>query len=200
MLVFYKSKTGGQIVPKTIPTEPIEAFVLAAHTNLEKVKSLLEQEPALLNLSFEKFNETALEAAGHMGREDIANFLLEQGANPQIFAMAMLGHVHEVKNMLENDPSLIKKPGVHGFSLMFHAALSGNLELANILERHGAEIADHSLHAALMKDQLEMLEWLIPRVKDINAPNFQGDTPLAAAIKHDQIKASELLRNAGGHG
>jgi uncharacterized protein len=114
--------------------------------------------------------------------------------------MAMLGHVPEVKTMLENDPSLIKKPGIHGFSLIFHAALSGNLELANVLEQHGADIADHSLHAALMKDHIPMLEWLIPRVKDINSPNYQGITPLAFAIKNNQIKATELLRNAGGHG
>jgi uncharacterized protein len=187
------------MMKNTIPTELIEAFVLAAHTDLEIVKSLLEQEPTLLNLSFKKFNETALEAAGHMGREDIANFLLNQGANSQIFAMAMLGRVDEVKTLLEHDPSLIKKPGVHGFSLMFHAALSGNLELTNFLEQHGAEIADDSLHATLMKDHFPMLEWLISRVRDVNSLNYLGITPLAAAIKSDQGKASELLRNAGGH-
>jgi uncharacterized protein len=187
------------MMTNTIPTELIEAFVLAAHNNLAEVQSLLEQEHELLNLSFEKFNETALEAAGHMGREDIANFLLAQGANKQIFAMAMLGRIHEVKTMLEKDPKLVKKPGVHGFSLMFHAALSGNLELANLLEQHGADIADHSLHAALMKDHIPMLEWLIPRVKDVNSPNYQKLTPLASAIQRGQVKASELLRNAGGH-
>lgn len=183
----------------TIAEADIEEFVLAAHNNLEKVKSLLAQKPHLLDLSFEKFNETALEAAGHMGREDIANFLLEQGANSQIFAMAMLGRLADVKTFLENDPSLIRKPGVHGFSLMFHAALSGNLELAQILEQHGTEMADHSLHAALMKDRLEMLEWLIPRMKNVNSPNFLGITPLAAAIKNNQPEAAELLRNADGH-
>jgi uncharacterized protein len=188
------------MMPKTIPTELIEAFVLAAHNNLTEVQSLLEREPALINVSFEKFNETALEAAGHMGREDIATFLLQEGANSQIFAAAMLGRFHEVKTMLDQDPNLIKKPGVHGFSLMFHAALSGNLELANLLEQHGADIADHSLHAALMNDHIPMLEWLIPRVKDINSPNYQGITPLASAIQHNQVKASDLLRNAGGHG
>ncbi len=184
----------------TIPTELVEAFVLAAHNNLGEVQALLEREPALLNVSFEKFNETALEAAGHMGREDIANFLLAQGANPQIFAAAMLGRLDEVKPMLEKDPSLIKKTGVHGFSLMFHVALSGNLELANLLEQHGADIADHSLHAALMKDHVPMLEWLIPRVNDINSPNYQGLTPLTVAINSNQTKAIEVLRKAGGHG
>jgi ankyrin repeat protein len=183
----------------TISTEKIEEFVLTAHHDLEKLKTLLLEEPELLDLSFEKFNETALEAAGHMGRTDIANFLLEQGATLQIFAAAMLGSLQDVKTFLEKDPSLIKKPGVHGFSLMFHAALSGNLELAQILEQHGAEIADHSLHAALMKDQIPMLEWLILRVKDVNSPNYQGITPLAVAIKNSQPKAAELLRNAGGH-
>jgi uncharacterized protein len=197
MLAFYQSNLKGEMMTKTIS---IEAFVLAAHSNLAEVQALLEREPALLNLSFEKFNETALEAAGHMGREDIANFLLAHGANSQIFAMAMLGRLEEVKTFLKQDPSLIKKPGVHGFSLMFHAALSGNLELANLLEQHGAEVADHSLHAALMKNQIPMLEWLIPRVKDVNSPNFQGVTPLAIAIKNNQQIAAELLRNAGGHG
>ncbi len=183
----------------TIPAIDIEEFVLAAHNDLERVKTLLAKTPQLLDLSFEKFNETALEAAGHMGREDIANFLLEQGATSQIFAMAMLGRLEEVKTFLKHDPNLVKKPGVHGFSLMFHAALSGNFEIANVVERHGAQIADHSLHAALMKDRTEMLEWLIPHVKDINSPNYQGFTPLASAIQHNQVKAIELLRKAGGH-
>jgi uncharacterized protein len=183
----------------TLPTAKIEEFVLAAHTDLEKVQLLLAEEPDLIDVRFEKFNETALEAAGHMGREDIASFLLEHGATPQIFAAAMLGRVQEIKTFLENDPSLITKTGVHGFSLMFHAALSGKLELAQILEQHGAEIANHSIHASLMKNQIPMLEWLIPRVKDINSPNFQGSTPLAVAIKNNQAQAVELLRNAGGH-
>jgi ankyrin repeat protein len=183
----------------SVPTAKIEEFVLSAHHDLENVKMLLVQEPQLLDLQFEKFNETALEAAGHMGREDIANFLLKQGAKQQIFAAAMLGRTQDVKTFLEKNPSLIKKPGVHGFSLMFHAALSGNLELAQTLEQHGAEMADHSLHAALMKNRTEMLEWLIPRVKDLNSPNYQGMTPLSVAIKNNQEKAAELLRNAGGH-
>jgi ankyrin repeat protein len=187
------------MMTKLIPSELVEEFVLAAHNDLAKVQLLLEQKPALLNLSFEKFNETALEAAGHMGRKDIANFLLEKGATLQIFAAAMLGRLDDVKTFLEQDATLIKKPGVHGFSLMFHAALSGNLELANVFEQHGAEIADHSLHAALMKDRIPMLEWLIPRVKDINSPNYLGVTPLASAIERNQGKASELLRKAGGH-
>jgi ankyrin repeat protein len=183
----------------TISAEKIEEFVLSAHQNLEKLKLLLTEEPQLIDLPYEKFNETALEAAGHMGREDIANFLLEQGATPQIFAAAMLGREQEVITFLEKDPDLIKKSGIHGFSLMFHTALSGHLELAQTLEQRGAKIAGHCLHAALMKNHIPMLEWLVSRVDDINSQNYQKATPLAVAIKNNQPMAIEILQKAGGH-
>ncbi len=184
----------------TLPVDPalIEQFVFAAHGDLEKVEILLAQEPGLLNQSFQRFDETALEAAGHVGRADIADMLLEAGAPLQIFAAAMLGRTEEVGRFLEVDPGLAAKPGVHGISLMFHAALSGKPEIAELIVAHGADVPDHALHAAVMKNHLEMTDWLLARVGDLNAPDHRGRTPLQVAIAMNHPEIAETLRRAGG--
>ncbi|NUO79843.1 hypothetical protein HUU05_07185, partial [candidate division KSB1 bacterium] len=83
-----------QTAPPPLKGELVKEFVIAGHNNLERVKEMLIQEPGLLNATWDwkagDF-ESALGGAGHMGRKDIANFLLEQGARMDIFVAAMLG-------------------------------------------------------------------------------------------------------------
>ena len=68
---------------KPLPLEPalVNEFVLKAHGDLGVVKQLLEEEPALLNAAWDWGGgdwETGLGAASHVGRRDIAEFLLER--------------------------------------------------------------------------------------------------------------------------
>ena len=80
----------------------IQQFVGNAHGDLDRVKELLSQEPALINACWDWGGgdfETALGAASHMGRRDIAEFLLENGARLDLFAAAMLGKL-DWKNLL----------------------------------------------------------------------------------------------------
>ena len=107
----------------------IEEFVGNAHGDLNRVKELLTQEPALINAAWDWGGgdfETALGAASHMGRKDIANFLLEHGARLDIFAAAMLGNLEVVKAALVAYPDAIKVPGPHGIPLIKHAEVGGN--------------------------------------------------------------------------
>ena len=58
----------------------VEEFVRVAHSDLERTRELLEQEPGLVNSSWDWGGgdfETALGSASHMGRPDIANYLLK---------------------------------------------------------------------------------------------------------------------------
>jgi hypothetical protein len=68
----------------------VEQFVLAAHGNAARVRELLAREPALLNARWARFNETALEAASHMGNRAIAEDLLAAGAPLTIYTAAIL--------------------------------------------------------------------------------------------------------------
>lgn len=114
----------------------VQEFVGNAHGNLERIKELLTQEPALVNATWDWGGgdfETALGASAHMGRKDIANFLLEHGARLDIFAAAMLGRLEIVKAALTAYPEALHTPGPHGIPLIVHAQQGGE-EAKAVLE------------------------------------------------------------------
>jgi len=106
----------------------VQDFVIYAHSDLDMVKKLLTKEPALLNAAMDWGGgdwETALGGASHLGRRDIAEYLIEQGARVDLFAAAMLGQLDVVKALLTLQPKLIDAKGPHGFSLHWHAHMGG---------------------------------------------------------------------------
>jgi hypothetical protein len=107
----------------------VQDFVGNAHGDLDRVKELLVQEPALINSSWDWGGgdwETGLGAAAHMGRRDIAIYLLEKGARLDLFAAAMLGNFNIVQATLEAYPEAINVLGPHGIPLLAHALAGGN--------------------------------------------------------------------------
>ena len=111
-----------------LASDIVEEFVRVAHSDLERTRELLEQEPGLVNSSWDWGGgdfETALGSASHMGRPDIANYLLEKGARLDLFAAAMLGKFEIVKSALDSYPNVIHVPGPHGISLLEHAKFGG---------------------------------------------------------------------------
>jgi hypothetical protein len=107
----------------------VHEFVGKAHGDLNRVKELLAQEPDLINSTWDWGGgdfETGLGAASHMGRKDIAEFLLEHGARLDLFAAAMLGKLDIVKAALAAYPDAIKTLGPHGIPLIAHAKAGGD--------------------------------------------------------------------------
>lgn len=104
--------------------DSVSAVVGAAHTNLDKVKSLVNNRPELANAAWDwGFGdwESAIGAAAHMGRKDIADFLMSHGARPDHFTFTMLGELDALKAILTAQPGLQKVPGPHGIPLLQHA-------------------------------------------------------------------------------
>lgn len=69
----------------------VQEFVSKSHADLNGVQELLAQEPALINSAWDWGGgdwETGLGAAAHMGRHDIADYLLENGARRRSVATA----------------------------------------------------------------------------------------------------------------
>jgi hypothetical protein len=106
----------------------VQDFVINAHSNLDRVKELLAQDPALVNATWDWGGgdfETALGGAAHMGRKGIAKFLLDHGARLDLFAAAMLGSLEIVKAALTAYPNALHTPGPHGIPLLVHAQAGG---------------------------------------------------------------------------
>ena len=107
----------------------VQDFVVFSHMDLPMVKKLLEREPGLLNATMDWGGgdwESGLNAASHMGRHDIIEFLLEKGARIDIFCAAAMGMTDVVKAFLTLQPKLIDARGPHGFfNLHVHAQMGG---------------------------------------------------------------------------
>jgi hypothetical protein len=128
--------------PPALDPQKVEAFVANAHGDLDAVRGLLEEEPALVNAAWDWGGgdwETPLGAAAHMGRRDIALFLLERGARIDVFAAAMLGEVELVRVVLDAFPSARDFSGPHGIPLVEHARAGGDdaREVLELLESSG---------------------------------------------------------------
>jgi hypothetical protein len=114
--------------PPALDPETVEAFVAKAHGDLDYVRAALAAEPGLLNAAWDWGGgdwETALGAAGHMGRRDIAEFLLGEGARIDVYVAAMLGDVSTVQAILDAHPEARDAPGPHGIPLRAHAEAGG---------------------------------------------------------------------------
>lgn len=179
--------------------ELIQEFVISAHGDFSKMQEMLEREPGLLNEKWMPFDENALEAAGHMGRADIAEYLLGKGAPLTFFAAAMLGRVDEVSAYLAEKPELATALGVHTISILYHAALSGRVAIAEMLVANGGgEDVSNALHAATEYGHKEMAAWLLDRGADPNTTNFEKKTTLDVALARGHGELAEMLRARGG--
>jgi hypothetical protein len=114
----------------------VKRFVIAGHFNLPAVKKMLANDPTLINGAIDWGNgdfETALGGASHMGRRDIAEFLLDHNARMDVFAATMLGKIDIVKAAVAAFPNIVHVPGPHKIPLIAHAE-KGGPEAAAVLE------------------------------------------------------------------
>ncbi|MDC8003681.1 hypothetical protein POV27_06440 [Aureisphaera galaxeae] len=118
----------------------IKEFVISGHSDLKLVKEMLNEHPNLINAAYDWGNgdyEQAIEGAIHMGNKEIANYLMTQGARPNIFAFTMLSMTDLVKSIIETYPELLFARGPHGLTLLHHAQVGESKELESYFLQKG---------------------------------------------------------------
>ena len=111
-----------------ITTELVREFVMAAHGDLEKVQELLVESPSLLHAAYNWGGsdwESALGAAAHVGRKDIALYLLEKGARMDIFAADYAGRIRSCTSYFSSATRSITCIWSTWYSLLQHARMGG---------------------------------------------------------------------------
>lgn len=179
-------------------------FVRAGHTNLARVKELTAAHPSLVRASWDWGDgdwETALGGASHVGNRAVARFLLEHGARMDAFCAAMLGQTDVVLALLRATPSVATTHGPHGYTLLYHAAISGQLAMAEalkpLLPPDGRDYTQ-ALSAAVRDGHLEMTRWLFANGPvDPNVVDGVGKRPLAVAQEKGFHEIAEELRRRG---
>lgn len=148
-----------------IDPEIVSTVVGASHSNLEKVRSLVDPRPELARATWEwRFGdwESAIGAASHVGRRDIVHYLLEKGARPSIFTFAMMGAYEVVKSMIEFSPGIQRTMGPHGISVLQHA-------------KNGKRMQDQ-LSAKEKDDQKRLIDYL-EALGDADGPVYLEVSP-----------------------
>lgn len=148
-----------------IEPEVAESVVGAAHGNFEKLKELVDPRPELARANWEwQFGdwESAIGAASHMGRRDIAFYLMDKGARPTLFTFAMLGAYEVVKSMIDYYPGIQTTAGAHGISLLRHA-------------RTGSRMEDQM--NTVEKDNLKRLIDYLEALGDADGPSYPSLSP-----------------------
>jgi hypothetical protein len=120
----------------------VRELVTVAHFSLAKVQDLVTRRPSLARATWDwGFGdwESALGAASHMGNHEIAEFLLAQGARPDLFSAAMLGQLDVVRAIVAARPGVQATRGPHGITLLAHARAGGEraLPVTRFLESLG---------------------------------------------------------------
>jgi hypothetical protein len=185
--------------------ELVKQFVVAGHSNLARVKELLAQDPKLVLAAWDWGKgdwETALGGAAHLGNRELARYLLAQGARIDSFAAAMLGEGEVMLALLAANPSIATTKGPHGFTLLYHVAIGGDVTVAQAMKPLLSEAAkdyNQALTAAARDGHLPMTKWLLENgVTDPNVPDGLGKTALFIAIKKGFRDVADELRRHGG--
>jgi hypothetical protein len=119
-------------LPERFPAQDYESVrdvVGKSHFDYDAVQELVTTRPELAKAAWDwGFGdwESALGAASHVGRPDIATILIEHGARPDLFTFAMMGQVDAVRAVCTANPGIQGVPGPHGITLLRHAKAGGD--------------------------------------------------------------------------
>ncbi|MBO7642394.1 MAG: ankyrin repeat domain-containing protein [Alphaproteobacteria bacterium] len=199
-----------EVLDKTIHTEKEEVLkerydqLIAAvkSRNIEKLKSLIDQNIDVDETVYGKF-ATSLTIAGQEGNKDVAEFLLNNGANLQKSPKALIyavqnGKTDLVKLLLERgaDSNVIDD---NGCSMLSIALKEGHLEIVKLfLSDSDNRPTLDLLYAGKYKkpmsedDIIKVKEKLIS-FKHYDSPDKFGKTPLMYAISSKKISDEDRI-------
>jgi len=170
--------------------------------NLAQVKQFLQQDSSLAKTS-DKKNRTAILFAVYAKHKDIAELLIASGVEPNIFEAAATGRVDRVRELLKQQPELIRAYSPDGWTAL-HLNFN-DLEMAKLLIDSGADLnvnSKNKLHAtplqgAAASNWIELAKLYLSRGANVNCRSEEGGSPLHEAAGNGFIEFARLLIDNG---
>jgi ankyrin repeat protein len=185
---------------------PTQADVIAAvHVgDLEKIKSLLQDDPSLAASKDER-GVSALMHAYYRGRKDIAEVILNSRLDLDIFEAVATGRADSVATILARDSAQANSWSGDGFTPLHFAAFFDQPAIAHELIGRGADSAAVSmnpmevtpLHSAAAAHATEIVRMLVESDAPVNAKQHGGWTALHAAADNGDEEMVKILLQHG---
>lgn len=168
------------------------------------VRWLLDADPALATAKNEQ-GMSAVMAAVYSGRKEIRDLLVQAGAVRELHEAAATGHVEELRELVEENPTLARSYSPDGFPVVALAAVFGHAEAANYLVAQGADVNAVStngsgytaLTGAVASGHAEVVAWLLSKGADVNHRYGPGYSPLLTAAANGHLEIVKLLLQHG---
>ncbi len=198
-------KAGAQIKTPEQVFKVIDGSIWHSRNSLEMVKLAISE----FDVNYQNQDgNTALSLAYKEKKFDVANFLIEKGANPATIipstGKSFITHVIE-DNLFDSFPSLKFDVVLeNGFTPLTTAIDSGNYDsVKRLVEEHKADVNSSdglrrkAIHYAAVRGNTGIIEYLLQHGADINSLDGNGSTALHLAAARGNTGIIEYLLQRG---
>ncbi len=169
-----------------------------------KLKALLKEDPKLANAVLGN-GTSAVMLATYYGRKELADILLQNGAEEDIYVAAARGNVVRVRELLDGRPELLNSFAPDGHVPLGLAAFFGQRAVVELLLERGAQVNVPSknaqkvtpLHGAVSRGDIALAKLLLDKSAQVNARQERGFTPIFSAAGSGNIELMEMLVKHG---
>jgi ankyrin repeat protein len=198
----YGPRTQAQSSPAVSPEQ--EFLDAIKKGNSARVAELLKQNSALIKART-KSGITPVLLAVYAHHPDIAESLLATGIESNIFEAAATGRVERVRELLKQNPELVKAYSPDGWTAL-HLNF-GNLEIVKLTLDSGADIDAVSknkfmatpLQGAAAMNKVDLARLLIARGANVNCRGDEGGSPLHETAGSGNREFASLLLDHGAN-
>ncbi|MGI8667410.1 MAG: ankyrin repeat domain-containing protein [Jatrophihabitans sp.] len=179
-------------------------FTAIAAGDVDRVRGLLDQDPALLAEAGPDGESAAL-AALYAGQPRLADELAARSGELSVFEAAAFDDSSRLEELITAERAVVDGWSADGWQPLHLAAYFGRAEAARALLDADAEVGQASrnalavqpLHAAAAGRHAELVWILIASEADVHARQPGGWTPLHAAVANADLDSVQALLSAG---
>ena len=173
---------------------------------IDHVTQTLDQDSTLVNAKADNGLSAVLVAA-YYNEPQIAQLLVQRGAELSIFEAATVGALDRVEGWIVAQPELINAYAPDGFQPIGLAAFFGHQAVVELLLRVGAEVDLPSknpmrvrpLHSAIANRRTAIAKLLIEHGAAVNSTQADDFTPLHEAAQNGLLEVTQWLLDRGAH-